>query len=363
MRILIITNNVPPIKCGIGDYVYKLKQSLEYQNEYVDVIAFKGDPSKHTYLFKSVDMYNDKMLSFIKQMKYDHVLMQYTPLMYKGNIFHYNNKLIQFWNKCVRITNCSMMIHETYNYNISRPISFLRGEIEKRMILVLAAHSHYIFSSPKTLTIELLRRFKNKKVSHFSICSNITPLQINRNKAKGSLGLDSTNFYIALFGSENAISKNLIVNVEQIITSLGLQIEWILLGGIKGNNIKFKSRYYEVDYQPEEIISRWLTASDILLMPHTDGVSFKRGTLMAALEHGLPILGTIGKYTDTELFTMKGIKLFTINDYKNIAGFLVLLSRDKELWREMGKCNKQYYRDNLDIFISCGKILKVLNEK
>ncbi|MGE5139642.1 MAG: glycosyltransferase family 4 protein, partial [Rudaea sp.] len=46
------------------------------------------------------------------------------------------------------------------------------------------------------------------------------------------------------------------------------------------------------DHIPEEEVSAALVSSDICVLPYRDGASFRRGTLMAALAHGLPIITT-----------------------------------------------------------------------
>jgi len=46
-------------------------------------------------------------------------------------------------------------------------------------------------------------------------------------------------------------------------------------------------------------LSRWLRRCDIMIQPYPDGVSCRRGTAMAALSHGLPMITTIGPLTES----------------------------------------------------------------
>jgi glycosyltransferase involved in cell wall biosynthesis len=45
-------------------------------------------------------------------------------------------------------------------------------------------------------------------------------------------------------------------------------------------------------YLPPEEVSAALLAADFAVLPYADGASFRRGSLLAALEHGLPIVTT-----------------------------------------------------------------------
>ncbi len=47
-----------------------------------------------------------------------------------------------------------------------------------------------------------------------------------------------------------------------------------------------------------DVLARELAAADVFVAPFVDGVSARRGSLMAALQHGLPVVGTAGPFTD-----------------------------------------------------------------
>ncbi len=51
----------------------------------------------------------------------------------------------------------------------------------------------------------------------------------------------------------------------------------------------------------DDELARHLAAADLFLAPFADGVSLRRTTLMAAMQHGLALVGTTGVNTDPEL--------------------------------------------------------------
>ncbi|MEM8863905.1 MAG: glycosyltransferase, partial [Chloroflexota bacterium] len=51
-------------------------------------------------------------------------------------------------------------------------------------------------------------------------------------------------------------------------------------------------RVHWTGYLQENRVSTWLKTADIMVLPYKDGVSTRRGRLMAALAHGRPIVST-----------------------------------------------------------------------
>jgi glycosyltransferase involved in cell wall biosynthesis len=77
------------------------------------------------------------------------------------------------------------------------------------------------------------------------------------------------------WGSSDPTNVAYAQQVEALIDELGLS-----------------ERVMWTGYTPQEEVSANLLASDICVLPYRDGASFRRGSFMAALVHGLPIITT-----------------------------------------------------------------------
>ncbi|RIK20828.1 MAG: hypothetical protein DCC52_14410, partial [Chloroflexi bacterium] len=143
------------------------------------------------------------------------------------------------------------------------------------------------------------------------IGSNITPSaippQITREKLRERLGVREDETLLVYFGFLNE-SKG----AETLIRALYdlPKTKLLFLGGQTGasdatnvaylNQVKeaIRARHLEArviwtDYLPAEAVSAHFYASDICVLPYRDGASFRRGSIMAALAHGMPIVTTL----------------------------------------------------------------------
>ncbi|MBI4675298.1 MAG: glycosyltransferase family 4 protein [Chloroflexi bacterium] len=142
------------------------------------------------------------------------------------------------------------------------------------------------------------------------IGSNIAPTtpppDFNRIKLRDRLGVRDDETLLVYFGFLNA-SKG----AETLIRALYdlPKTKLLFLGGQTGESDPTNVAYLEqvkqairdwglehrvlwTDYMPAEQVSAHFYASDVCVLPYRDGASFRRGSFMAALAHGIPIVTT-----------------------------------------------------------------------
>jgi glycosyltransferase involved in cell wall biosynthesis len=88
-----------------------------------------------------------------------------------------------------------------------------------------------------------------------------------------------------------------------------------------------------------------LAAIDVYLAPLSDGVSTRRGSMMAGLEHGLAIVGTRGEATDEVLAREHGraMLLADVNAMPAFEAHVRTLLVDAERRRELGSAAEALY--------------------
>lgn len=94
-------------------------------------------------------------------------------------------------------------------------------------------------------------------------------------------------------------------------------------------------------YVGDEEVSANLLASDICVLPYKDGVSLRRGSLMAALVHGLPIISTRPTIQVKELIEGENIVLVPPDDPEALAAKIQELAASEGLRRRLGEGAKR----------------------
>jgi glycosyltransferase involved in cell wall biosynthesis len=110
-----------------------------------------------------------------------------------------------------------------------------------------------------------------------------------------------------------------------------------------------------------EEVSASLCSADVCVLPYRDGVSFRRGSLMAALVHGLPIISTRPQVDIPEMVHGGNIWLVSPEDPDALAEAIARLADDDDLrmnlgdgaralswrfdWREIARHTLEVYRD------------------
>lgn len=148
-----------------------------------------------------------------------------------------------------------------------------------------------------------------KHLTVIPIGSNVKPAppsDYDRARWRKGLGVTPSEILLCYFGFLNASKGG-----ETLIHALAElpNAKLVMVGGQVGasdpTNIAYLARVKQLidqlnltprviwtDYIPQEKVSANMLAADICVLPYRDGASFRRGSFMAALAHGLPIVTT-----------------------------------------------------------------------
>ncbi len=182
------------------------------------------------------------------------------------------------------------------------------------------------------------------EVQVIPIGSNIPvapPESFERTAWRARLGPGATDRLIAYFGLL-APSKGADVLIEALAR---LDPSWglIIIGGAATApqdvahaaavralvaRLGLAPRVVETGHLPDEEVSAWLLAADLVALPFRDGASFRRGSLLAALAHGCPVVSTMPVDTATTEALRPAALLVPPNDPAALATAIAALGAD-----------------------------------
>jgi glycosyltransferase involved in cell wall biosynthesis len=136
------------------------------------------------------------------------------------------------------------------------------------------------------------------------------PAGYDRALWRSSLGLAEKEVLLCYFGflNESKGGETLIRALSEL-AQRRCKVKLLMIGGQVGDSDPTNVAYLErvkalgaelgltehvlwTGYTPADQVSANFLAADVCVLPYRDGVSFRRGSFMAALAHGLPIIST-----------------------------------------------------------------------
>ena len=279
-KILLVTGSYPPDVCGVGDYSKKLLESLNKESDIVELFYKKkwGVINLFSYIKE------------IKSKKADLIHFQYPTEGYGYSILPL--LLMLFLPKKKRI----ITIHELSNRTLKAKIfTLLLLFLNNNIIVTNEVENNYIKKIP------ILKR---KKTFVINIGSNI-PASTNSFK-----NFSERKFDLAYFGHIRPVKG--LESFISVSKSLDASKKCVVIGQ---NLNKYQSYLEElqvksgnVSYILNGLVSETaenLSDCKIVYLPFPDGVSSRRGSLMAAALNGCIIITTYSKDIVTNDFFSK----------------------------------------------------------
>jgi hypothetical protein len=255
-------------------------------------------------------------------------------------------------------TQLAIMVHEAW-VSMTDWRSTLMGLWQRAQLRGLLRLADGVMSSTEALAREI-----GSGAVHVPIATNITPVPTSSRAARDRLGLDG-RLAVALFGRahETRAFDHTQAAIAALAKAHGASQLVILNLGADAPQPRVPPgvEVCSPGRQAPDELSLRLAASDLVLLPFTDGISTRRTTLMAALAHGRPVLALRGHNTDAVLAEARdALALAPAGDLTAFARAAVELTRDPSRLHAIGEAGRQLYESRFDWPVVARSVAAVL---
>ena len=306
MRIGIVTGEYPPMQGGIGAYTNIIAHEMNRQGAEVSIFtsnqASSTDPS--ILIMNWMKSWGISSLSLINQwaqeFKADVINIQFQTAAYG---------MSPWIHLLPHFTNIPIV---TTFHDLRHPYLFPKaGGLRDWFVMHLAQKSAGIIVTNHE-DYERMRHISNKAL--IPIGSNIQqplPDDFDEERWRIQTGANNNDFLIAYFGLFNQTK-----GIETLLNSVAdlrkrrVPVRLLMVGGGLGSGDPTNATYHDsliaeikrlglvafihwTGYlQNEAEVGAYLASSDVVALPFTDGASYRRGSLMAAIHYGCAIVST-----------------------------------------------------------------------
>ena len=208
------------------------------------------------------------------------------------------------------------------------------------------------------------RQHPKRPTHHLPVGSNFPDARHGRVEERDRLGVAEETLVISCLGRQHPgwLSEYAVAAVNAIARS-GRPLALLNLGaeapGLSG--LDSAVAVHKPGYLRAERFATMLAASDLFLTPLVDGVSTRRGSLMAALQHGLPVVGTVGPLTDSVLREAgPALHLTEVGDVDSFSRSAAQLANDPAARARAGAAARALYEREFEWSVIADKLLAAL---
>lgn len=362
--ICFICGAYPPVNDGIGDYTSRLIESLRKEKFRINLITTdEGEDFKRQGdIFSIIKKWNIFgvicILRLINKKRFDIIHIQFPSVRYQHHITL--GLLPLFVRIFFRDIKTVITLHE---YSVSYPVNKLR-----QFFLAMFSHRVIVTDEDNFDRLCKILPWGKKKVTVIPIGTNIDVYKYDINERDvfvKRFGLRPETKIILFFGviHPNKGVECLLESIE-ILQRDNFPVYLIIISQLDRTNIYHRKikRIIESDYLkgvvlctgylPPDEISRYFFLSDLCVLPFTDGITFRRGTFMAAISHGVPVISTKSdRYIPRELVNGENIVLVPVGDAVKLSEAIKDVCGDerlqKRLKKNIGKLSERFSGDRI----------------
>ncbi len=291
---------------------------------------------------------------------YDVVLLQYNPFLYGRRGFAPWLPVALWRLRAARSRpRVALLIHET-----AMPLHSARwalmGLWQRAQLRALRPAADVTFASIDRWAEDLGRLRPKRPTVHLPVGSNLPDMRSAREPRRAALGVDSETLVVATLttGHPWQLLDLAAAALRRLAEADGRRLVLLALGAGAGEppGLPPPVEVVRPGPVPADELAASLAAADLFLAPFKDGVSTKRGSLMAALQHGLAIVGTCGESTDASL-AASGALVLVPCEPSLFAKAALEVGTDPDRRRALGVAARRLYATEFDWPVLARRIL------
>ena len=343
MRIGLISGEYPPMQGGVADFTRELGRAFVAQQHRIFVLTSRrgiGLDDPYVTVSPIVQNWNAASLRtvrrWIREKRLDVVNLQYQTAAYNmAGLIHLIPRLV-----------CSVPVVTTF-HDLRVPYLFPKaGRLREWVVRTLARDSDAVIVT-NAQDEQRLAREGIARVHRIPIGSNIEsslPSDFDRSAWRVRFGVEPEEILVGYFGFVNH-SKGVDTLLEALaqVRADGMPLKLLMIGGRTGDSDPTNAAYarriddliaslglekyvLRTGYVTPGEVSASFAACDLCALPYRDGVSFRRGSFMAALAHGCPIITTSPAVPMPELANKENVYLVAPGSVSGLAAALQILA-------------------------------------
>ena len=382
MKIGLVTGEYPPMEGGVGAFTAELAKALHELGHTIHIITSRearppDAPRTFTSALEPIDLGFAQLHPRINRWRWpslavvaDIVLrheLDVVNIQYQPAAYNMRSAAINFlpW----RLKN---MVKTAVTFHDLRvPYLFPKaGRLRQTAVNFLARSAHGVIATnpadyqslisslqaPALFQRKGAKAQRERHLVQIPFGSNITVHPTNHieiGEIRHSLGLQPQDTLLGYFGFLND-SKGADTLIEAL-AGLDGRFHLVFIGGQTGasdgaNNQAFldglqaqiealgvAERVHWTGFLSDARVSAHLQAADLMAMPYRDGASLRRGTLMAALAHGRPLITTTPTAPTPQLISGGNCCLVPVGDAAALATAVQTLTDDAALREKLGQ--------------------------
>ncbi|MFQ5944682.1 MAG: glycosyltransferase family 4 protein [Anaerolineae bacterium] len=311
-KVLLVSAEFPPRGGGVGAYTRRLAEALLDLGTPVEVATSSSEGEDQEFSFPVWRKMADWSFASWGQLRW--LLAETRPsilhIQYQAGAYRHHPaiNLSPYW---VRFSRSGMRVAVTF-HDLRGPYLFPKAGPLRAWSLRLMARSADVAIVADRADQARLARW-GVAAERIPIGSNIDPKPpqgYDRADWRSERGVKHGDVVLAYFGFLHE-SKGADVLVEALSQLVAKQhpVSLLMVGRMAGESnpttIAYAAgvrerlardglddRVHWTGYLVPAEVSGWLMAADLCVLPYADGASLRRGSLMAALAHGLPVVTT-----------------------------------------------------------------------